>query len=106
MEFELVAVNPTEQPGFPEEVPAYLRALGVDFTTEQDTYSVVQRWLEGDPVSLCSRCAAALSTPRWSRIHQDRAGHHRDDLPRRSMNLFFHAAASMPPKFERRRPTW
>ncbi len=107
VEFELVAVNlDQKQPGFPEEVlPAYLRALGVDFTIlEQDTYSVVQRVVpEGKTqCSLCSRLRrGALYTHAVEQGFTKIAlGHHRDDLAATFlMNLFFHAKlASMPPK--------
>lgn len=105
--FSLVAVNMDQkQPGFPAEVlPAYLRALDVDFTIlEQDTYSVVQRVVpEGKTqCSLCSRLRrGALYTHAAEQGFTKIAlGHHRDDLAATFlMNLFFHAKlASMPPK--------
>jgi tRNA 2-thiocytidine biosynthesis protein TtcA len=105
--FELVAVNMDQkQPGFPEHVlPAYLKALGVEYhILEKDTYSVVKALIpEGKTTcSLCSRLRRGTLYTFADEIGATKMalGHHRDDIVETFfLNMFFNGAMkAMPPK--------
>ncbi|KMM89879.1 MULTISPECIES: tRNA 2-thiocytidine(32) synthetase TtcA [Pseudomonas] len=105
--FEIVAVNMDQkQPGFPEEVlPAYLKALGVEYhIVEKDTYSVVKELIpEGKTTcSLCSRLRRGTLYTFADEIGATKMalGHHRDDIVETFfLNMFFNGTLkAMPPK--------
>ena len=105
--FEIVAVNmDRKQPGFPEEVlPAYLKALGVEYhIVEKDTYSVVKELIpEGKTTcSLCSRLRRGTLYTFADEIGATKMalGHHRDDIVETFfLNMFFNGTLkAMPPK--------
>jgi tRNA 2-thiocytidine biosynthesis protein TtcA len=107
IDFNIVAVNlDQKQPGFPADVlPAYLKALGVDFHIEtQDTYSIVKSHIpEGKTMcSLCSRLRRGIlyRVARELGATKIALGHHRDDMVvTLLMNMFFGSRMKgMPPK--------
>ncbi|RMO84078.1 tRNA 2-thiocytidine biosynthesis protein TtcA [Pseudomonas syringae pv. philadelphi] len=105
--FDIVAVNMDQkQPGFPEHVlPAYLKALGVEYhIVEKDTYSVVKELIpEGKTTcSLCSRLRRGTLYTFADEIGATKMalGHHRDDIVETFfLNMFFNGSLkAMPPK--------
>jgi len=107
IQFEIVAVNMDQkQPGFPEDVlPAYLKALGVEYhIVEKDTYSVVKELIpEGKTTcSLCSRLRRGTLYTFADQIGATKMalGHHRDDIVETFfLNMFFNGTLkAMPPK--------
>ncbi|QDG55611.1 MULTISPECIES: tRNA 2-thiocytidine(32) synthetase TtcA [Pseudomonas] len=107
IKFEIVAVNMDQkQPGFPEHVlPAYLKALGVEYhIVEKDTYSVVKELIpEGKTTcSLCSRLRRGTLYTFADEIGATKMalGHHRDDIVETFfLNMFFNGSLkAMPPK--------
>ena len=109
IDFEIIAVNlDQKQPNFPADVlPAYLRALGVEFHIEtQDTYSIVKRVIaEGKTTcSLCSRLRRGILYRVADTLGATKIalGHHRDDiLETFFLNMFFGGKLkSMPAKLQ------
>ena len=107
IKFDIVAVNMDQkQPGFPEHVlPAYLKALGVEYhIVEKDTYSVVKALIpEGKTTcSLCSRLRRGTLYTFADEIGATKMalGHHRDDIVETFfLNMFFNGSLkAMPPK--------
>jgi tRNA 2-thiocytidine biosynthesis protein TtcA len=107
IKFRLHAVNlDQKQPDFPEEVlPAYLEALGVDYTIiEKDTYSIVTDKVEEGKTycGLCSRLRRGILYNHAQSIGADKIalGHHRDDIVETLfLNMFYGGKLkAMPPK--------
>ncbi len=107
IKFRLHAVNlDQKQPDFPEEVlPAYLEALGVDYTIiEKDTYSIVTDKVEEGKTycGLCSRLRRGILYNHAQSIGADKIalGHHRDDIGGTlCLNMFYGGKLkAMPPK--------
>ena len=107
IQFEIVAVNMDQkQPGFPEDIlPAYLKALGVEYhIVEKDTYSVVKELIpEGKTTcSLCSRLRRGTLYTFADEIGATKMalGHHRGDIVETFfLNMFFNGTLkAMPPK--------
>ena len=107
IKFRLHAVNlDQKQPDFPEEVlPAYLEALGVDYTIiEKDTYSIVTDKVEEGKTycGLCSRLRRGILYNHAVAIGATKIalGHHRDDIVETLfLNMFYGGKLkAMPPK--------
>lgn len=105
--FELIAVNlDQKQPGFPREVlPAWCKALGVEFhVIEQDTHSVVRRIIPEGKTScgLCSRLrrGALYRFATETGATKIALGHHRNDIVETLFLNMFHGGhlKAMPPK--------
>jgi len=107
IKLRLHAVNlHQKQPDFPEEVlPAYLEALGVDYTIiEKDTYSIVTDKVEEGKTycGLCSRLRRGILYNHAQSIGANKIalGHHRDDIVETLFLNMFHGGKvkAMPPK--------
>ena len=107
IKFRLHAVNlDQKQPDFPEEVlPAYLEALGVDYTIiEKDTYSIVTDKVEEGKTycGLCSRLRRGILYNHAQSIGANKIalGHHRDVIVETLfLNMFYGGKLkAMPPK--------